>query len=87
MEKHLKPIMHPDRVLSLVVLSLSLFMILGSAYLSYAQTKIQEYTLEVKKDSDARVMELTSARQQVLGVTDEEGEEGSVTELVDEETD
>lgn len=68
-----KPLMSPDRVLSLVVLNLSVLMILSAAYLSYAQVRIDSVGATIQASSARQLEAIYSTRQQqVLGVQDEE---------------
>lgn len=76
--------MSPDRVLSLVVLHLAIFMILSVSYLSYSQIKVENATASFISASNKRVQEIYSSRQQqVLGAQDEIEEGGSDVEVTE----
>ena len=70
-----KSLMSPDRVLSLVVLMLSIFMILSVASLSYVQEKMDRSSARIISSSSLFVEQIQAVRQQVKSTEEEEGSE------------
>lgn len=74
-----KSLMSPDRVLSLVVLTLSILMILGSAFLYYTQAEISSTGAMISRASDQAVEQIRMKRQQQAEVSqsDEGGDKNT----------
>ena len=68
-----KPLMYPDRVLSMVVLVLSLLMILSIASLSYMQYKMDLSSAMISGASNQFIEQLLTQRQQVETTGEEDG--------------
>lgn len=58
-----KPLMHPDRILSSVVLVISVLMIAGSAYLYYIRINYLEAGGRITLETNQRIDEIRQNRQ------------------------
>jgi len=67
-----KSLMYPDRVLALVVLILSTLMIAGTAYLINAESRFENFSASIVKDSERKVQVIQINR---ASLSQEESEE------------
>lgn len=80
--KHMEQatLMNSHRVMSLVVFVLAVFMILGSAYLSYMQTEFDFRAATIHNAAESKVGQIISARQQALNDQEEPSDDGESEE-------
>lgn len=72
--------MSPDRVMTLVVLVLSIFMILGSASLSYLQVGIDNTSAEIIRAANSNIQQLKAVRQLAAENSEEDSSDESEEE-------